>query len=169
MRTLLLLRHAKARTEDAGGDAARPLAPRGLRAAERVGEHLAERGLVPDLVLCSTALRARQTWERAAAALRPAPRVELDGSLYLAAPARILARVQEVGPAIATLLVVGHNPGFHELAYELAESSAARDRLGKFPTAALARFELADGSWSAAAPGLLRFVELVAPRDLDDV
>jgi phosphohistidine phosphatase len=169
MRTLLLLRHAKARTEDAGGDAARPLAPRGRRAAERIGEHLAERGLVPDLVLCSTALRARQTWERAAAALRSEPRVELDGSLYLASPARILARVQEVRPAIATLLVVGHNPGFHELAYELAGSSAARDRLGKCPTAALARFELAEGSWSAAGPGLLRFVELVAPRDLDDV
>lgn len=167
MRTLLLLRHAKARTDDVGGDAARPLAPRGTRAAARMGEHLAERGWVPDLVLCSTARRARETWEHASAALHPAPRVALDAALYLASPERILARVRLVDRAVATLLVVGHNPGFHELAYDLAETGAARDRIGKFPTAALARFELADGAWSEAGPGALRFAELVAPRELD--
>jgi phosphohistidine phosphatase len=166
MRTLLLLRHAKARTDDFGGDAARPLAPRGLRAAARMGDEIAERGWVPDLVLCSTARRARETWDRAAAALRPAPRVAFDEQLYLAPPSRILARVREVDARVATLLVVGHNPGFHELAYDLA-SAAARDRIGKFPTAALARFELAGGDWAEAGPGALRFVELVAPKELD--
>jgi phosphohistidine phosphatase len=73
--------------------------------------------------------------------------------------------VREVDARVATLLVVGHNPGFHELAYDLA-TAAARDRIGKFPTAALARFELA-GGWADAGPGALRFVELVAPKALD--
>jgi phosphohistidine phosphatase len=167
MRTLLLLRHAKARTDDVGGDSARPLAPRGLRAAERMGEEIAERGWVPDLVLCSTARRARETWDQASAALRPAPRVAFDEKLYLASPARILARVREVDVRVRTLLVVGHNPGFHELACDLAASGAARDRIGKFPTAALARFELADGDWAEAGPGALRFIEIVAPKELD--
>jgi phosphohistidine phosphatase len=167
MRTLLLLRHAKARTDDVGGDVARPLAPRGRRAAARMGELIVERGWEPDLVLCSTARRARETWDQAAAALRRAPRVALDERLYLASPSRILARVREVEEGVGTLLVVGHNPGFHELAYDLAASGAARDRIGKFPTAALARFELADGGWAEAGPGTLRFAELVAPKELD--
>jgi phosphohistidine phosphatase len=169
MRTLLLLRHGKARTDDGvGGDAERPLVPRGVRAAGLMGVYLAETQCVPDLVLCSTALRARQTWDRAAGAFRRRPAVEYDRALYLASPARILERVRAVDPEVGTLLVVGHNPGFHELTLECAESGAARDSLGKFPTAALARIALDADAWSEAAPALLRFVELVVPRDLEE-
>jgi phosphohistidine phosphatase len=169
MRTLLLLRHGKAVEEAPGGDAERGLAPRGVRASERMGRYLEDRGLVPDLVLCSTARRARQTWAAAATSLRRAPPVEHDRALYLAHPSRILARVREAPGDVHTLLVVGHNPGFHELAYELADTAAVRDRLGKFPTAGLARCTLDSDDWSEAAPGLLRFVELVVPRQLEEV
>jgi phosphohistidine phosphatase len=170
MRTLLLLRHAKSDWADAGqDDHERPLARRGVRAAERMGAHLAEAGCVPDLVLCSTARRAVETWRLAAAALGSDAIVELDSELYLASPARILERVQRAPDRCHTLLVVGHNPGFQELAVRLAGGSrtAAAERIGKFPTAALATFTLARGGWGELAPSGVRLAAFVRPSELD--
>lgn len=149
-----------------GGDHERPLAPRGKRAAARIGEHLAAMSRIPDLVLCSTSRRTVETWRHVAAAFPAEPPVERDRALYLAPPARILARIERVDDAVAALLVIGHNPGFQELACQLARTAAERDRIGKFPTAALARFALARGGWRDAHPGVLRFVDLVRPADL---
>jgi phosphohistidine phosphatase len=171
MRTLLLLRHAKSSWDDEGADdRVRPLAPRGVRAAARMGAHLAEQAPL-DLVLCSTARRAAETWERASAALGPAPPVAFDDALYLASPARILARVRRVPHGVRRLLVVGHNPGFHELALQLAGAGgdaarAAAERIGKFPTGALAAFELARGDWSELGRAPTRLVAFVRPKDL---
>jgi phosphohistidine phosphatase len=170
MRTLHLLRHAKSDWDDANlGDAERPLAPRGRRAAKRMGAHLAEVGPIPDLVLCSTARRAVDTWTLAAAELRAEPELTLDEGLYLAPPALLLARVRRVSDRVHTLLVVGHNPGFQELAVHLAGGprSAAAERIGKFPTAALATFTLAHGGWRELAPEALRLAAFVRPAELD--
>lgn len=169
MRTLLLLRHAKSSwDDDRRDDHERPLAPRGVRAAALVGAYLAEESRAPDLVLCSAARRAVETWERAAAVLPRAPRLVLDEALYLASPEQILARVRRVEDRVARLLVVGHNPGFQQLALELAGGAASAEarRIGKFPTGALASFTLARAGWSELAPGRVRLADFVRPADL---
>jgi phosphohistidine phosphatase len=170
MRTLLLLRHAKSSWGDRRlDDAERPLAPRGARAARRMGRYLAEAGLVPDLVLCSTARRAVETWERAAAELPRPPRVRFERDLYLADPERILAAVAGADPGAKRLLVVGHNPGFQALAVELAGGPHApgASRIGKFPTGGLARFAVADGGWREIAGAAAELEDFVRPRDLE--
>jgi phosphohistidine phosphatase len=165
-RRLLLLRHGKSSWDDPTmADPERPLAKRGRRAAERMGEHLRTADLVPDLVLCSSALRTRQTLERLALG---AVETRLDDRLYAASDGEILARIRDVSDA-ATLLVIGHNPGMQDLAIELAGS----DRAGagtrvreRFPTGALAVFEI-DGRWSELATGYARLASFVVPSELE--
>jgi len=169
MRTLLLLRHAKSSwDDDRRDDHERPLAPRGVRAAALLGAYLAEEDRAPELVLCSTARRAVETWRRAAAQLHDAPRLELDEALYMAEPEQILARIRRTDDRVRRLLVVGHNPGFQQLAAELAGGADAPDaaRIGKFPTCALARFMLAHGGWRELAAGRVRLADFVRPADL---
>jgi phosphohistidine phosphatase len=168
MRTLQLLRHAKSSWDDGGGDHDRPLAPRGVRAATLVGVHLAELAALPDLVLCSTARRAVETWERAAAQLPERPAVLFDDALYLAPPERILARVRRVEDRVRRLLVVGHNPGLHELAVELAGGAASEGaaRIGKFATGALASFSVRRIGWADLDARAAALTDFVRPADL---
>jgi phosphohistidine phosphatase len=152
MLELLLLRHAKSRWDQPGAaDHGRDLAPRGLKAARRMGALLRERDLAPDLVLCSTARRAMHTWHLAAAALGADPPVRFDDRLYLAAPERIITVVRERGGETGRLLLVGHDPGMHRLAMRLAVTGDARLRealAAKFPTAGLALLALDLAAWS---------------------
>lgn len=168
MLELLLLRHAKSDwSRPEIGDHDRDLAPRGLKAARRMGRLLRKHGLVPDLVLCSTALRAQRTWDIAAAELdRPPPRRDLRG-LYLATPAQMLAAIRRQQPG--RLLLVGHDPGMHQLALQLAatgEPEALASLRGKFPTAALAWLQLDIARWQDVAPG--RLAGFFRPRRPDD-
>jgi phosphohistidine phosphatase len=169
-RTLLLLRHAKSSWDDAGlDDFDRPLSGRGRTAAARIGRLLAKEALVPDLVLCSAAARARETWARAAAELAAPPPVRHLKSLYLASPSCILGVLRRLGDELATALAVGHNPGLQHLALLLAgdDDGGAWTRLAaKFPTAALAEIALPIASWSALAPGAGRLTRLVLAREL---
>ncbi|SMF54077.1 phosphohistidine phosphatase [Tistlia consotensis] len=169
-RRLYLLRHAKSSWDDPEQrEFDRPLARRGRRAASALGRALKARGLRPDLVLCSTAARAQETWRLVAAELPAAPPLRLLRSLYLAAPSRLLERIRSADPAAETLLLVGHNPGLENLATQLAGPGSAPAALealsAKFPTAGLAVFEL-DGPWDAIAPGTARLVEFVTPKAL---
>ena len=152
MTHLLLMRHAKSDWADAAlEDHDRPLNDRGRRDAPRMGRLLAAEGLVPDLVVCSTAVRARQTLEGLAAGggLGEAA-VVYEASLYLASPATILAVARAAAAAAAAaggddperVLLIGHNPGMEELASRLA------GRFVRFPTATIAVCELADGAWA---------------------
>jgi phosphohistidine phosphatase len=169
MRILQLLRHAKSNWDGpAGDDHGRVLAPRGQRAATLVGVHLAQQDAAPELVLCSTARRAVETWERAAAQLPHPPPVELDEALYLASPAQILARVQRVDAAVRRVLVVGHNPGFQALAVQLAggPGSEGAARVGKFATGALATFSLRRGGWAELDARATSLTDFVRPADL---
>lgn len=110
MRTLLLLRHAKSDwSADYSGDHDRPLNSRGLRDAPRVGEILTERGLIPDLVISSTAVRARTTAELAMTAGGWPADLELDESLYASSPSQVLALIDSA-PDVETLMLVGHQP-----------------------------------------------------------
>ena len=170
MVTLSLFRHAKSSWSDPSlRDFDRPLGPRGQKAAPRMGQYIAEHDLVPDLMLCSTAARARETLDRALPAFTGEPEIQFEKSLYLAAPDKMLATLQALPPRYAHVMLVGHNPGMHMLALVLAGSGApqALAALGaKFPTAALAVLDF-DGGWDAVAPGSGHLRLFMRPRDLE--
>lgn len=148
MKTLTLLRHAKA-VPPGGGieDHARPLSPRGHEDAAAVGEATHP----PDLVLCSTSLRTRQTIADVAAAWRHQPEILYEPALYLSGPLVLLRRIEAVPDEVGSLWLVGHNPGLHELALILARHAAGADEAAelqeRFPTAARATFKVHAGSW----------------------
>jgi phosphohistidine phosphatase len=156
--TLYLLRHAKSSwANDALDDHERPLSPRGLRACERLKQYCAEAEITPDLVLCSTATRARETL---AFVLPDHPNVTFEEDLYLASGRAISERVRAL--TVESAMVVGHNPGLHDALLNLAYRSSLRDDVAeKYPTGALATLEL--GSWDAPSADL---VGLVLPREL---
>jgi phosphohistidine phosphatase len=173
MLTLSLLRHAKSAWDDPTlGDHDRPLAPRGEKAAPAMGRFIATHDLVPELVLCSTAMRTRQT---IALALLEMPRKPSDilyeDDVYLATPTALRARLAQVDDTVRHIMIVGHNPGLHALALELTGTGARRaviDMARKFSTAALAVIDFHDAEqWSGIRPaaGALRL--FVTPRDLD--
>jgi phosphohistidine phosphatase len=168
MPELLLLRHAKSDWGNPGlDDFDRGLAPRGRRAAPCMGRYLQAQGLEPDLVLCSSAGRAKETLELVLTALASTPQISYLKTLYLAPPSRLLTILRRQSPKTGRLLLIGHNPGLQHLALELAgprRGAAARSLAEKYPTAALARFEVADWAQLGAAPAKL--VEFVRPRDL---
>lgn len=170
MLELLLLRHAKSRWDEPGvDDHDRDLAPRGLKAARRMGELLAAEHLLPDLVLCSTAQRARHTWQIAADAAGTDPTVRFESRLYLAAPATMMAVAREFGGTAARLVLVGHDPGMHQLAIALTgqgDPTQRRHLVAKFPTGALARFQVGVERWADFAGGPCRLLGFWRPRDL---
>lgn len=163
---LLLLRHAKSSWDDAGlADHDRPLANRGRRAAERMGEHLRSSSQGPDLVLCSSARRTRETLLLLAL---DAPQVLVEEGLYGAGEHELLERIRDVPEHAHTALVIGHNPGMHDLAILLAglHPAAVTARLQeKFPTGALAVFEI-EGSWATLAAATATLSSVVLPREL---
>src|SRR5215831_11758340 len=131
-RTLVLFRHAKSAWPDVA-DHDRPLARRGIRAAPVMGRWLRETGLLPDQVLCSTARRARETWQFAQAGLAATPPVTFDDRIYQAAAADLLGLIREVPPATGTLLLIGHNPAIEDLALLLAAGPGAAAGPGSQP------------------------------------
>ena len=171
MKTLALLRHAKA---DRGGpgleDFDRALAPRGIEAAPRIGRAMRALGLSPDLVLCSQARRARETWDLVAPELDCDPAVQIRRGLYLAAPATLLDSLRSVEAAVGTLLLIGHNPGLEWLAATLcgpgSEPGAARALSGKYPTAALAVLTFEIAYWRDVDRGMGRLTHFLQPGDL---
>lgn len=165
MVTLYVVRHAQA--EDAGGgrDHERPLDASGQAAAARVGRALEAHGAAPELVLCSSARRARETWAALALELPRAPAAQVEEGLYLAPATGLLERLAQLPEDCRAVLLVGHNPGLHQLVVMLAASGPpevlARLRRG-LPPGAAAALELDDG-WSAIAAAQGRLAWLVAP------
>ncbi|MEQ8354602.1 MAG: histidine phosphatase family protein [Kiloniellaceae bacterium] len=175
MPELLLLRHAKSDWKDRRqDDFDRPLAPRGRRAAPLMGQYLCDRGLEPAVVLCSSARRARETLDGLLTALASRPEISYLKTLYLAPPSRVLAVLRRQSPTCGRIMLIAHNPGMQNLALELAghsggaaaASRAARDLALKYPTAALARFQVA--AWHSLGSEPSRLLDFVRPRDLAD-
>lgn len=168
---LLLLRHAKSSWRDASlSDHDRPLNRRGRTAAIRMGEYLVAKDLLPDLVLCSTAKRARTTWTLAARAFGDqAPKCAYNRELYHAAPSDLLFCVQAAADSVQWLLVVGHNPGIELLAQRLSGPGSDEDAFehmtAKYPTAGLAHFSVAAPSWSNLEPEACSLEAFVIPND----
>jgi len=154
---LMLLRHAKSDRPDGVADERRPLGARGRRDSPRMGRHIVRKGLLPDLALVSTAYRAQETWQAVSSAFDRRVPVRNEPRLYEATSRGLFELVKETKPEIASLLLVGHNPGLHEFALALIgagdRQDLARLRDG-LPTAGLVIIDLEVGTWSALATGL---------------
>ncbi|MFD3503767.1 SixA phosphatase family protein [Streptomyces sp. NPDC058676] len=167
LRHLLVLRHAKSAWPEGVPDHERPLAPRGRRDAPAAGRALAEADLLPDLAVCSTAVRARQTWELASAQWGTPPPVRFEAGVYAADVSDLLAVVHAVPAQVDTLLLVGHNPGLEELVLDLAGDSLddALDQVRrKFPTSATAVLAWRGAAWSDLAPGTALLTDVIVAR-----
>ena len=168
MHRLHLLRHAKSGADDSIDDRDRPLSRRGREAARRVGESLpgALGGL--DLVLCSTSLRTRETAELVLAGFVPPPRILFEDALYLAGPAGLIRRLRRLDEDSGAVLVIGHNPGLHDLAVSLAATDSPRYRAlaeGKFPTTARASLAVAC-AWTDLNQSHHALLDYVTPKSL---
>jgi phosphohistidine phosphatase len=156
-RRLIVMRHAKARDLPGGPDAQRELSPRGRRDAADAGIWLRGQGFVPDVVICSTALRARQTWQQVGAGLAAAPGLREDPRLYDAGSGELMEIIRETRQDVATLMYVGHNPAAQDLAAGLLGQPRG------FPTAAVAVVGLA-APWASAAVGNGELLAYWTPR-----
>jgi phosphohistidine phosphatase len=175
MRRLMLLRHAKTEHDaPSGHDQDRRLDDRGRLDAAAIGSWIGRHLPVPELVLVSTAVRAQQTWEIVRQAMQEAasatvpPQVETMAELYGAEPAQLL---QIVRMAEATdprqLMVVGHNPGMHELALALAgsgEAAAKKALEDNLPTTGLAILDFAIEDWNEVAFRRGTLVRFTSPK-----
>jgi phosphohistidine phosphatase len=143
MKTLMLLRHAKSSRDDPDlPDHERPLNKRGKESASRMGKLVRDEKIVPDLIVSSTALRARKTAERVAAESKYPGAIELEEHLYMAEPDAIYDVVRKIDPERERVLVVGHNPGISDFLSRLAGTEE------EMPTAALAIVELPIDRWN---------------------
>lgn len=168
MHRLHLLRHAKARRDNAREDRERRLSRSGRDDARMIGEMLPTALGAVDLVLCSSALRTRETAELALAGFAPRPKILFEDGLYLAGPAALLKRLIALDDAAGAVLVIGHNPGLHELAIALAVPDSPDYKAlaqGKFPTTARVSFAI-DAPWSALGRSRHRLVDYVTPKSL---
>ncbi len=170
MKRLSLLRHAKSSWEASGlADHDRPLERRGERAALVMGRYIAQQSLVPDLVLCSTAVRATETRALVVSQWPGEPPTDYDRGLYLSGVAAIRRRVSQVDDGVGHVLVIGHNPDLQDLTLTLAAGNHAplrRKAEQKFPTAALAVMHFSFDRWSALMKSQGTLCVVAAPRDL---
>jgi len=167
MRRLMLLRHAKTERAAPGErDRDRKLMKRGRSDAPLIGTFMAHHGLIPDLALVSPAIRAQETWTLVAACFTKAPRMVTDDRIYNATTEKLIAAIGEARKA-HTLIVVGHNPGLHDLAIQLVASGdvAAREQLNeKLPTSGLVVIDLPFDDWSLLHGHAGRLERFVSPR-----
>jgi phosphohistidine phosphatase len=174
MRRLMLLRHAKTETDaPSGRDRDRRLDNRGRSDAVEIGGWIARHPPFPDMVLVSPAVRAHQTWDIAWEAMKkrvPEPQVELVPELYGADPSQLLETIRDASAADPkVLMLVGHNPGMHELALALAlagsgDASARKALADNLPTSGLAIFDFAGDDWGEVAFRGGRLVRFVSPK-----
>jgi phosphohistidine phosphatase len=166
-RTLVLLRHAKSSWDTDEPDHERPLAPRGRRDAKAVGQYLAAQGLRPDLVLCSSALRTRQTWDQAVKGGAEGGDVRYLDEIYDASVTELVAVLRDAASDATSVLLLGHAPGIPRLMDYLAirrSDSPVWVRAEKdFPTSGLAVLELKP-PWSDLAEAVAELTAFEAPR-----
>src|SRR5215831_846306 len=169
MKTLHLLRHAKSSWKGVGlDDHERPLSKRGRTAASAMAQHMEGAGIDPDVVLCSTAVRAKETLAPIAKKLRPA-KVVFERGIYEVPGRKLWKYVWTLPEQADTVLMIGHNPGLHNFALALADADSV-GRLppaeGKFPTGALATFSF-EGRWKDLRPRAAHLVSFVEPKELE--
>ncbi len=166
-RTLILVRHAKSAWDQPVSDHERELSARGRRDARAIGELLVGRSLQPDLVLCSTATRTRETWQGAVDAGARAGELRFERAIYRAWVPELVGLIRAAPESVSTLLMLGHAPGVPDLVDYLAVRDVGSDRWdrldAKFPTAAVAVLEV-PGAWSEVGKGRARLATFEVPR-----
>jgi phosphohistidine phosphatase len=172
MRTLYLLRHAKSdRGNPELSDIERPLAPRGRRDVPTMAAYMREHDYRPHLILCSPATRTRETLALLRPVLGPDIPAEYDRTLYLGSPDLLLQRLRDVDETVASVLLIGHNPGLERLAAALAprgERRALSRMREKFPTCGLAVIHLHIDRWEQTDLGSGSLTDFMVPAGLDD-
>jgi phosphohistidine phosphatase len=170
MLTLSLLRHAKSSWKDPNlADHDRPLNSRGMAEAPVVGKAMAKHGLDPDLVLCSTARRTRDTLDLVLPELKTEPKVIYEDGLYHGTPAEMLGILHDVGAGVGQVLLIGHNPELQEFALDLIGSGPKllKDRLeAKYPTAGLVVLRFPAGTWKDVAVNSGKLGLFLTPGDV---
>ena len=170
MRTLMLMRHAKSSWDQPEfDDLDRPLAPRGRDAAPLIAGYIRKSKWQPDLVLCSPAARARETWQLMTPVLDRTVDCKMLRAIYPGAPSRLLEALRRAADEVETLMLIGHNPGLGRLAAGLCGTGPKKplERMcGKFPTAALAVIDFDVDRWDQVAPGAGRLRAFVRPKDV---
>jgi phosphohistidine phosphatase len=165
--TLYLLRHAKSSWDEPLPDHERPLSSRGIRDARAVGRLLTARDWRADLVLCSTAVRTRQTWQHALAAGAGAGEVRYVDAIYEASTTRLVEQVRQTREDVGSLMLIGHGPGLPALAEWLGRRPEPRDAWArmdaKYPTSGLAVLGI-PGQWADTAPGRAVLAAFEVPR-----
>jgi phosphohistidine phosphatase len=168
--TLTLFRHAKSSWADPSlEDFDRPLARRGEEAAPLMGAFLAERGLLPDLVLCSTSRRTRDTLGFAFGPLNAKPETQFLDEIYHATVPALTAIIRAAPADKHHLMLIGHNPGLQALALDLIGGGDPAGRRGiahKFPSAAVAIMTLDAPNWAGIGPGLAYLTIFMTPKQL---
>ncbi len=172
MKTLYVLRHAKAkRSHRSGTDHARRLNARGRNAAVRVGSYMKKMNYAPDIIVSSSSARTLETSEVIKQLLDRRASIIVEYSLYLANPDRLLRTCRTLDGAYASALLIGHNPGMHKFALSLIKNQKnpfVRKLAGSFPTCALTVFRFDVDRWSSISPEAGELVDLVFPWELSD-
>lgn len=170
MRNLYLLRHAKSSWDNPRlDDFERPLSSRGIKACKLMNAHIRKAKVKPDLILCSPAIRTRDTYIRISDAFAWDTEIRFDPELYVAGSQELLKRLRQVDRKISSVMMIGHNTGIEHLALALTsgtESKSLARMREKFPTLALASIEIKKGTWADAGPGCGKLKDYVIPRDL---
>ena len=169
MRRIILFRHAKSDWPEQVDDHDRPLAERGRLASPRMGKYMAEENLRPDLVVTSSARRARETWELARSAFMHDIPEKIEPRIYDAAASAIFEIIKQTPPDVRVLLLVGHNPGLHELALRLIGEARPADmsRLQhKYPTAGLAVIDFDIAAWTELREHLGQLERFETPKSI---
>lgn len=172
MRRLMLLRHAKSDWPDQLADHDRPLAKRGQRQAPDMARYMASHGLLPDLVIVSTARRTQETWQLLKPAFPPETKKLDDGRIYEAPTSSLLQVLREADDAAHVLLLIGHNPGFSDLANSLIAKEPASPALARlqrgYPTSGLAVIDFKVDHWADVADGGGRLERFETPASIGD-
>jgi len=171
MKTLYLYRHAKSSWKNPTlEDFERPLKGRGRRAGKSMAAYMAEHRLVPDIIVCSSAIRTRETLGMLRDALDGDIPTRIDDALYMATAADLLRQVHHLDDGLASAMLVGHNPGLQDLALRLTgggEPEPWNRMRSKFPTAALAVLACPGRQWGAMKPDGATLKAFVCPCDLE--
>ena len=170
MRTIYLLRHANSSWQDQGvEDFDRRLSKRGRKAAKAMADYLSAHGIVPAQILCSPALRTRETLEYMEAKLDATIPIRFEKGIYNADAPSLLRRMRRLSDVLPSVMVIGHNPGIERLALMLSGDgdATARDKLAnKYPTGTLAIMTASIDHWSELGPEVARLEAFVCPNDL---
>jgi phosphohistidine phosphatase len=171
MKSLYLLRHAKSSWKDPClSDHDRPLSTRGRHMAKMMAKYLRRSKIAPDVVICSTATRARQTLDPIVKAAKMPPKIIFEEEIYGGAQQALWEQLWNLPESAKSVLLIGHNPALHEFARELAQADANElpSSGGKFPTSAMASFHF-DGAWKALEPHGAVLTSFITPRALADI